>query len=108
MLGDMRPVADGNGPEEHADASADDDGQAAGRPAPTQPNTWTSYEASQFLRALSDLDVSERDLSATLSTLKRPHPSEMTSTQRAKLLLWLATDDGRSAVAAATHHDIKE
>ena len=26
-------------------ASADDDGQAAGRPVPTQPNTWTSYEA---------------------------------------------------------------
>jgi hypothetical protein len=86
-------------------ASADDDGQAAGRPAPTPtPSTWSATEARLFLTALKDLKVSERELATTLATLKRPHPSEMTAQQRAKLLLWLATDDGQNAVAAANHN----
>ena len=89
-------------------ASADDDGQAAGRPAQMQPTTWTAAEARDFFDQLRAIDCSERELSATLAHLKRPHPSEMTATQRSKLLAWLPTDDGRSAVAAATHNDTKE
>jgi len=85
-------------------ASADDDGQAAGRPAPTQPTTWTAAEARDFFAQLSAIGCTERELSATLAHLKRPHPSEMTATQRAKLLAWLPTEDGRNAVAAATHN----
>jgi hypothetical protein len=86
-------------------ASADDDGQAASRPAPP---VWSPAEARAFSDMLADTGVSERELAATLLVLKRPHPSEMTATQRSKVLAWLQTDDGRSAVAAATHNDIKE
>lgn len=83
-------------------ASADDDGQAAGRPA--APSVWTATDAREFFAQLSAIGCTERELSATLAHLKRPHPSEMTATQRTKLLAWLPTEDGRNAVASATHN----
>lgn len=82
-------------------ASADDDGQAAGRPQP-QATTWSSSEARAFLQAVEAAGYTESDLSTTLAALKRPHPSEMTASQRAKVLAWLLTDDAASAIAAAT------
>ena len=99
-------------------ASADDDGQGAGRPsAPPQrsspvvpppaamttpPSTWlpvvTDVEISQ---ALSELGYTLAEVNATCLSIKRPLVSDMTSEQRAKLLLWLCTDDGAKAVKTA-------
>ena len=99
-------------------ASADDDGQSAGRPsAPPQrsspvvpppapmttpPSTWlpvvTDVEISQ---ALSELGYTLSEVNATCLSIKRPLVSDMTSEQRAKLLLWLCTDDGAKAVKTA-------
>lgn len=84
-------------------ASADDDGQAAGRPQPQpQATTWSSSEARAFLQSVEAAGYTESDLSVTLAALKRPHPSEMTAAQRAKVLAWLLTDEAHSAIAAAT------
>ena len=99
-------------------ASADDDGQGAGRPsAPPQrsspvvppptsmttpPSTWlpivTDVEISQ---ALGELGYTLAEVNATCLSIKRPLVSDMTSEQRAKLLLWLCTDDGAKAVKTA-------
>ena len=100
-------------------ASADDDGQSAGRPsapppprsspvvpppAPmtTPPSTWlpvvTDAEISQ---ALDELGYTIAEVNATCLSIKRPLVSDMTSEQRAKLLLWLCTIDGEKAVKTA-------
>lgn len=84
-------------------ASADDDGQSAGHPQP-KATTWSLSEARAFLQAVEAAGYTESELSVTLAALKRPHPSEMTATQRAKVLAWLLTDDAASAIAAATHN----
>ena len=84
-------------------ASADDDGQAAGKPTTAAP-VWSPAESRAFFDALADTGCSPGELSVTLMALRRPSPSEMTAQQRSKLLTWLTTDDGRSAVAAANHN----
>ena len=83
-------------------ASADDDGQAAGRPTQPAPTMWSATEARAFLQAVEAAGYTESDLSTTLTALKRPHPSEMTASQRAKVLAWLLTDEAHAAIAAAT------
>jgi hypothetical protein len=100
-------------------ASADDDGQGAGRPsappprsspvvpppAPmtTPPSTWLSFadDADTLSNALADLGYTLAEVNATCLSIKRPLVSDMTSEQRAKLLLWLCTIDGEKAVKTA-------
>ena len=100
-------------------ASADDDGQGAGRPsAPppprsspvvpppasmtTPPSTWLPVVTDvQINEALNDLGYTLAEVNATCLSIKRPLVSDMTSEQRAKLLLWLCTDDGAKAVKTA-------
>ena len=98
-------------------ASADDDGQGAGRPsappprsspvvpppAPmtTPPSTWLPVDAEALFEALNDLGYTLAEVNATCLSIKRPLVSDMTSEQRAKLLLWLCTDDGAKAVKTA-------
>jgi hypothetical protein len=90
-------------------ASADDDGNAAGAPrtAPAAPTMWSAAEARAFLQAVEAAGYTEHDLAVTLAALKRPHPSDMTATQRARVLAWLLTDDAHAAIAAATHNTTK-
>lgn len=98
-------------------ASADDDGQGAGRPsAPPQrsspvvpppapmttpPSTWLPVDAKALNEALNDLGYTLAEVNATCLSIKRPLVSDMTSEQRAKLLLWLCTDDGAKTVKTA-------
>ena len=99
-------------------ASADDDGQGAGRPsapppprssspppppAPmtTPPSTWSDVDAQAVSDALSDLGYTLAEVNALCLSIKRPLVSDMTDAQRAKLLLWLCTDDGAKALKTA-------
>jgi hypothetical protein len=98
-------------------ASADDDGQGAGRPsapphrsspvvpppAPTTtpPSTWLPVDAKALSKALNDVGYTLAEVNATCLLVKRPLVTDMTSEQRAKLLLWLCTDDGAKAVKTA-------
>lgn len=89
-------------------ASADDDGNNAGRPsAPqstttTSPTTWLDSDAEAFADALYRLGFDMPQVEAVCAHKKRPHPSQMTYEQRQKLLTWLGTPDGDAAVALAT------
>ena len=94
-------------------ASADDDGQSAGRPSapppprsspvvpPPAPVTPPLIDAEALVAALDDLGYTLAEVNATCLSIKRPLVSDMTSEQRAKLLLWLCTDDGAKAVKTA-------
>jgi hypothetical protein len=99
-------------------ASADDDGNNAGRPsapppprssspppppAPmtTPPSTWSDADAIGVYDALTALGYTLAEVNATCLSIKRPPVSDMTPEQRAKLLLWLCTDDGAKAVKTA-------
>ena len=94
-------------------ASADDDGQGAGRPSapppprsspvvpPPAPVTPPLIDAEALVAALDDLGYTLAEVNATCLSIKRPLVSDMTSEQRAKLLLWLCTDDGAKAVKTA-------
>lgn len=96
-------------------ASADDDGQAAGRPsAPQQPrsspppalmttppSTWSDADAIGAYDALTALGYTLNQVNAMCIAIKRPLISDMTTFQRSKLLLWLATDDGATALKLA-------
>jgi len=103
-------------------ASADDDGNNAGRPsapppprssspppppAPmtTPPNTWSDVDAQAVGDALSDLGYTLAEVNALCLSIKRPLVSDMTAPQRAKLLLWLCTDDGAKALKTANNKD---
>ena len=89
-------------------ASADDDGQSAGRPSapqstPTQsPTTWLDTDAEAFADALYRLGFDMPQVEAVCAHKKRPHPRNMTLDQRLKLIAWLGTPDGDAAVALAT------
>lgn len=100
-------------------ASADDDGQSAGKPsapppprsspvvpppAPmtTPPSTWLDSDAEAFTGALYRLGFDMPQVEAVCAYKKRPHPTQMTYEQRQKLLTWLGTPDGDAAVALAT------
>ena len=98
-------------------ASADDDGQGAGRPsappprsspvvpppAPmtTPPSTWLDDDARAVGDALTDLGYTLAEVNAMCLAIKRPLVSDMTTAQRSKLLLWLCTDDGAAALKLA-------
>jgi hypothetical protein len=103
-------------------ASADDDGNNAGRPsapppprssspppppAPmtTPPSTWSADDAQAVSDALSDLGYTLAEVNALCLSIKRPLVSDMTDAQRAKLLLWLCTDDGAKALKTANNKD---
>ena len=103
-------------------ASADDDGNNAGRPsapppprssspppppAPmtTPPSTWSDVDAQAVGDALSDLGYTLAEVNALCLSIKRPLVSDMTDAQRAKLLLWLCTDDGAKALKTANNKD---
>jgi len=103
-------------------ASADDDGNNAGRPsapppprssspppppAPmtTPPSTWSDVDAQAVSDALSDLGYTLAEVNALCLSIKRPLVSDMTAPQRAKLLLWLCTDDGAKALKTANNKD---
>ena len=68
----------------------------------TPPSTWlpivTDVEIGQ---AFGELGYTLAEVNATCLSIKRPLVSDMTSEQRAKLLLWLCTDDGAKAVKTA-------
>ena len=89
-------------------ASADDDGNNAGRPsAPqstttTSPTTWLDSDAEAFAEALYRLGFDMAQVEAVCTHKKRPHPRNMTLDQRLKLIAWLGTPDGDAAVALAT------
>ena len=87
-------------------ASADDDGQAAGKPStatPTPtPSTWLAIDAAAFAEACAQLGYTVEQVNATCTAIKRPQPADMTYPQRAKLLTWLGTSDGAEAVKTAT------
>jgi len=99
-------------------ASADDDGNNAGKPsapppprsaspppppAPmtTPPAGWSDDEAKLVYDALASIGYTLAEVNATCLSIKRPLVSDMTSEQRAKLLLWLCTDDGAKALKTA-------
>ena len=103
-------------------ASADDDGNNAGRPsapppprssspppppAPmtTPPSTWSADDAQAVSDALSDLGYTLAEVNALCLSIKRPLVSDMTDAQRAKLLLWLCTDDGAKALKTVNNKD---
>jgi len=103
-------------------ASADDDGNNAGRssapppprsssppppPAPmtTPPSTWSDVDAQAVSDALSDLGYTLAEVNALCLSIKRPLVSDMTDAQRAKLLLWLCTDDGAKALKTVNNKD---
>ena len=103
-------------------ASADDDGNNTGRPsapppprssspppppAPmtTPPSTWSDVDAQAVGDALSDLGYTLAEVDALCLSIKRPLVSDMTAPQRAKLLLWLCTDDGAKALKTANNKD---
>jgi len=103
-------------------ASADDDGNNAGKPsapppprssspppppAPmtTPPSTWSADDAQAVGDALSDLGYTLAEVNALCLSIKRPLVSDMTDAQRAKLLLWLCTDDGAKALKTANNKD---
>ena len=89
-------------------ASADDDGQSAGRPSAPQstttpsPTTWLDSDAEAFADALYRLGFDMPQVEAVCAYKKRPHPRNMTLDQRLKLITWLGTPDGDAAVALAT------
>lgn len=98
-------------------ASADDDGQSAGRPSAQQqprssspepamtmttlPSTWSDADAIDAYDALTALGYTLMEVNAMCIAIKRPLISNMTTLQRSKLLLWLATDDGATALKLA-------
>jgi len=103
-------------------ASADDDGKNAGKPsapppprssapppppAPmtTPPSTWSDVDAQAVGDALSDLGYTLAEVNALCLSIKRPLVNDMTDAQRAKLLLWLCTDDGAKALKTANNKD---
>lgn len=89
-------------------ASADDDGNNAGRATTAQtattpsPATWLDIDAAAFGEALGATGYTLDQVVTTCAHLKRPHPSQMTYDQRKKLLVWLGTPDGTVAVELAT------
>jgi hypothetical protein len=87
-------------------ASADDDGNNAGKPStstPTPtPSTWLAIDAAAFAEACLQLGYTVEQVAATCTAIKRPQPADMTYPQRAKLLTWLGTPDGAEAVKTAT------
>jgi hypothetical protein len=89
-------------------ASADDDGNNAGKPSTstptptTTPSTWLAIDAAAFGEACVQLGYTVEQVNATCASIKRPQPADMTYPQRAKLLTWLGTPDGAEAVKTAT------
>jgi len=103
-------------------ASADDDGQGAGRPsAPPPPRSssppplpapmttppvgWSDDEAKLVYDALASLGYTLAEVDALCLAIKRPLVSDMTAAQRSKLLLWLCTDDGAKALKTANNKE---
>jgi hypothetical protein len=89
-------------------ASADDDGQGAGKPNAPQsmptPNsvTWLDNDAEAFAEVIGRLGLNMGQVEAVCAYKKRPHPRNMTLDQRLKLIAWLGTPDGDAAVSLAT------
>ena len=83
-------------------ASADDDGQAAGRPSTSTPSAALAIDIAAFTEAAYQVGFTFDQVVAVCAYKKRPHPSQMTYEQRTKLLTWLGTPDGDAAVALAT------
>jgi hypothetical protein len=89
-------------------ASADDDGQGAGKPSAPQsmptPNsvTWLDNDAEAFAEVIGRLGFNMGQVEAVCAHKKRPHPRNMTLDQRLKLIAWLGTPDGDAAVSLAT------
>ena len=83
-------------------ASADDDGQSAGRPSTATPPAALAIDIAAFTEAAYQVGFTFDQVVAVCAYKKRPHPSQMTYEQRTKLLAWLGTPDGDAAVALAT------
>jgi hypothetical protein len=68
-----------------------------------EPKRWDGTEQRRFFAHLKDLDgadehappIAYKELAAWCEAHGRPRPSGMSEEQRAKMLDWLATDDGR-------------
>lgn len=83
-------------------ASADDDGQSAGKPSPAVPPAALAIDIAAFTEAAWQLGFTFDQVVAVCGYKKRPHPAQMTYEQRTKLLTWLGTPDGDAAVTLAT------
>jgi hypothetical protein len=83
-------------------ASADDDGNNAGKPSTATPPAALAIDIAAFTEAAYQVGFTFDQVVAVCAHKKRPHPSQMTYEQRAKLLTWLGTPDGDAAVALAT------
>lgn len=83
-------------------ASADDDGQSAGKPSTATPPAALAIDIAAFTEAAWQIGFTFDQVVAVCAYKKRPHPSQMTYEQRTKLLTWLGTPDGDAAVALAT------
>jgi hypothetical protein len=83
-------------------ASADDDGQGAGKPSTATPPAALAIDIAAFTEAAYQVGFTFDQVVAVCAHKKRPHPSQMTYEQRAKLLTWLGTPDGDAAVSLAT------
>jgi len=83
-------------------ASADDDGQSAGKPSTAAPPAALAIDIAAFTEAAWQIGFTFDQVVAVCAYKKRPHPAQMTYEQRTKLLTWLGTPDGDAAVALAT------
>lgn len=83
-------------------ASADDDGQSAGKPSTATPPAALAIDIAAFTEAAWQIGFTFDQVVAVCAHKKRPHPAQMTYEQRTKLLTWLGTPDGDAAVALAT------
>lgn len=100
-------VTTGDDAEVYSEATGDDV-RPAKRAAPKRTKaapTWTDAQRDDFRAQLDeaigpDLDVDEVApmLAAWCERNGRPRPAAMTPDQRAKMLVWIATDAGRQAV----------
>ena len=83
-------------------ASADDDGNNAGKPSTSTPAGALAIDMAAFGEAVHQLGYTLQQVEAVCAYKKRPHPSTMGYDQRSKLIQWLGTPDGAEAVKTAT------